>query len=61
MTNDDKRQFWTRREVAEHLRLTERTVDALRKAGKLPCVRVANNSVRFTRDNVMALIQDRRA
>ena len=61
MMNDAERQIWTRKEVAEHLRLTERTIDAMRKSGKLPCFRVANNSVRFWRDDVMNLIQARRA
>jgi excisionase family DNA binding protein len=59
LANDDTRQIWTRREVAEYMRLTERTVDSLRKSGKLPCFRVANNSVRFDRDDVMALISRR--
>ncbi|MGA8613260.1 MAG: hypothetical protein WB760_16470 [Xanthobacteraceae bacterium] len=43
------------------MRLTERSIDALRKSGRLPCIRVANNSVRFERDDVMALISARRA
>ena len=60
MINDDQR-LWTRKEVAEYMRLTERTVDTLRKSGKLPYFRVANNSVRFERDDVMALISQRRA
>jgi excisionase family DNA binding protein len=61
MTPDDKRQLWTRKEVSEYLRLTERTVDTLRKQGKLPAVDVANSSVRFKLDDVMALVRERRA
>jgi excisionase family DNA binding protein len=59
MTNDDTRQVRTRKEVAEYMRLTERTADSLRKSGKLPHFRVANNSVRFDRSDVMALISRR--
>jgi excisionase family DNA binding protein len=57
---DDSRPIWTRREVSEYLRLTERTVDKLRVAGKLPAFRVAGNSVRFKRDDVLALVAQRR-
>jgi excisionase family DNA binding protein len=59
--NDNGREFWTRREIADYLRLTERTVDAFRKRGLLQPVRVGSNSVRFRRDDVMALVAERRA
>jgi hypothetical protein len=36
MTATDERRLWTRREISEHLRVTERYVDMMRKAGKLP-------------------------
>jgi excisionase family DNA binding protein len=48
----------SRKEVSELLRLTERSVDAMRKAGKLPHFRIGA-SVRFERDDVLALIPRR--
>ena len=60
MTNDNDRQFWTRREISEYLRLSEKTVDNLRRRGLLHPVRVAGNSVRFRREEVVALIAERR-
>jgi excisionase family DNA binding protein len=59
LNNDDTRQVWTRKEISEYLRLTERTVDNVRKRGQLPSFRIANNSVRFDREDVMALITRR--
>ena len=60
--NEDSRRFWTRREVAEYLRLTERSIDRLRKLGQLRDVGVGvGRSVRFERDDVMKLIDARRA
>jgi excisionase family DNA binding protein len=50
----------SRKETAELLRLTERSIDKLRVAGKLPHFRIGG-SVRFHRDDVLALIQARRA
>ena len=48
----------SRKETAELLRLTERTVDAMRKAGRLPHFRIGT-SVRFHRDDVLALLPRR--
>ena len=48
----------SRKETSELLRLTERTVDATRKSGKLPHFRVGS-SVRFYREDVLALIPRR--
>jgi excisionase family DNA binding protein len=60
--NEDSRRFWTRREVAEYLRLTERSIDRLRKLGQLRDVGVGvGRSVRFERDDVMKLIDARQA
>jgi excisionase family DNA binding protein len=61
MTINDAQKYWTRREVAEYLRLTERTVDSLRKRGALRDVNVSGRSVRFKRDDVLALIAERRS
>lgn len=58
--HDNGREFWTRREIADYLRLTERTIDAFRKRGLLQPVRVAGSSVRFRRDDVLKLIAERR-
>ena len=60
MTNDEQ-PLWTRKEVAEYLRLTERSVDMLRQNGKLAWRRVANNSIRFDRADVMKLVSERNA
>lgn len=59
MTVSDERRLWTRREISEHLRVTERTVDAYRKAGRLPRIRLGNG-VRFRGADVAALIADPR-
>ena len=48
----------SRKETAEILRLTERSIDAMRKTGKLPHFRIGA-SVRFHRDDVLALIPRR--
>jgi excisionase family DNA binding protein len=59
MTASDERRLWTRREISEHLRVTERYIDMLRKAGRLPCIRLGNG-VRFRGADVAALIEDPR-
>jgi excisionase family DNA binding protein len=62
MMSEDSRRFWTRKEVADYLRLTERSIDRLRKLGQLRDVGVgAGRSVRFERDDVMKLIDARRS
>ena len=50
----------SRKETAELLRLTERTVDAMRKAGRLPHFRIGG-SVRFHRADVLALLPQGRS
>ena len=60
MTFTDNQRMWTRREVAQYLGLTERTVDSLRKRGRLPDVSVVGRSVRFRGADVMRLISDQR-
>ena len=59
MTATDERRLWTRREVSEHLRVTERYVDMMRKAGKLPHIKLGNG-VRFRGEDVAALIAEPR-
>ena len=59
MTASDERRLWTRKEVCEHLRVTEKTVDNFRRAGRLPCIRLGNG-VRFRGADVAALIADPR-
>jgi excisionase family DNA binding protein len=62
MMNEDSRRLWTRKEVADYLRLTERSIDRLRKLGQLRDVGVGvGRSVRFERDDVMKLIDARRS
>lgn len=58
MTLDSLPPILSRKECSEILRLTERTVDAMRKSGKLPHFRIGG-SVRFHRDDVLALIPRR--
>jgi excisionase family DNA binding protein len=48
----------SKKECAELLRLTERSIDAMRQAGKLPSFRIGA-SVRFHREHVLALIPRR--
>jgi excisionase family DNA binding protein len=56
ITTSDQRRIWTRKEIAEFLSVSERTVDKLREAGKLPCKYLGRN-VRFDRDDVLALLR----
>lgn len=61
MTFTDSQRLWTRREAAQYLGLTERTVDMLRKRGRLPDMNVVGRSVRFRGADVMRLINEKRA
>jgi excisionase family DNA binding protein len=58
MTLDSLPPILSRKECSEILRLTERTVDAMRKSGKLPHFRIGG-SVRFYREDVLAPIPRR--
>jgi excisionase family DNA binding protein len=60
MTHDNGRDFWTRKEIADYLRLTEKTIDNFRRRGLLPAHCLAGRSVRFKRDDVLALVATRR-
>jgi excisionase family DNA binding protein len=46
----------TRREVSETLRVTERQVDRLTRAGKLKSLKLGGTAVRFWHSAVMALL-----
>ena len=46
----------TKREAADALRCSERQIDRLRVAGRLPAFRV-NSGVKFKRGDVLALIE----
>jgi excisionase family DNA binding protein len=61
MTFTDNQRMWTRREAAQYLGLTERTIDMLRKRGRLPDVNVVGRSVRFRGADVMRLIVEPRS
>ena len=50
-----ERRYATRRETADMLRVTERTVDRLARAGRLKTHRIGR-SVRFLVSNVEALV-----
>ena len=56
ITTSDQRRLWTRKEIAEYLSVSERTVDKLREAGKLPA-KYLGRHVRFDRDDVLALLR----
>ena len=58
-TLDSLPPILSRKETAELLRLTERSIDAMRKSGKLPHFRIGG-SVRFQREAVLALLPPRR-
>jgi len=59
MTFNDADRLWTRREASQYLNLTERTIDSLRKRGRLPEIGVAGRSVRFRGADVMRLVNKR--
>jgi len=61
LTINDRQQWWTRREAAEFLRLSERSIDRYARTGLLTPVRIAGTSVRFPREEVMRLIDARRS
>lgn len=44
----------TSEEVAERLNIPERTLDLLRKQGKLPFVKLTNKTIRYNWDRVEA-------
>jgi excisionase family DNA binding protein len=48
-------KIFTRREAAEFLRVTERQIDRLKRAGKLKSFRVGGTAVRFWRADLEAL------
>jgi excisionase family DNA binding protein len=50
-------KLYTKKEVAELLSLTTRTIENLMKSGELPFVKVANR-VRFKESDIKALIGD---
>jgi excisionase family DNA binding protein len=49
------RRIFTRREAAEFLRLTERQVDRLTRAGKLKSFKLGGTAVRFWQADLEAL------
>jgi excisionase family DNA binding protein len=51
------RPLLRRREAAELLGVSARTVDRLAEAGALPRVRVGERSVRFRAEDVIALVE----
>jgi excisionase family DNA binding protein len=48
--------FLTRREVAERLKISERHLDSMVKAGRVPCVRFGR-AVRFYWNDVVATLR----
>jgi len=48
-----------RREVAQVLGISERTVQDMMKRGDLPVVRLANRTVRFPREAIVAFVEAR--
>jgi excisionase family DNA binding protein len=48
-------RIWTRAEVADFLKIPERSVDRIRADGRLPCLRLGRR-VRFIDSDVRALL-----
>lgn len=59
MTDYDKRLL-IYDDVAELLRVSERTVRSMVRRGDLPCVRIGRGSVRFDPADIRAFIEKRR-
>ena len=59
--NAAPQELLTRKEAAEFLRLDVRTIDLYRQRGALPAQRLVGRSVRFKRDDILALVSERRA
>ena len=55
MIMNDEGRLWSRREIAEHHRWSEKTVDNYRRRGLLKPIRIGKRSIRFADKNVAAL------
>jgi excisionase family DNA binding protein len=53
--------IWTRAQAAEFLKTSERTIDRLRAAGRLPAQSFGSRGVRFLASDVAAVLVERRA
>jgi excisionase family DNA binding protein len=60
LTKQAARLVWTKRETADFLKVTERTVDRLRASGRLPAQTLGARGVRFLAADVAALLADPR-
>jgi len=49
-------EFCTKNEIATYLKITERTIDRLRKKG-LPCIKIRSKIVRFDKDDVLGWLK----
>lgn len=45
-------EFCTKKEIAVYLKVTERTIDRLRKNG-LPCIKIHNKILRFDKEDIL--------
>jgi excisionase family DNA binding protein len=61
LTKQAARLVWTKREAADFLKVTERTIDRLRAAGRLPAQTLGARGVRFLASDVAAVLVERRA
>lgn len=57
MNDAPPREFLTRKEAGELLRLDVKTIDRYRQRGALPAQRLIGRSVRFRRDDVLKLVR----
>lgn len=53
-------ELMTRKEAAEHLRVSLRTFDALVAEGRIPKYRVSKQLVRFRREDLDSYVEDNR-
>jgi Helix-turn-helix domain len=57
MTNEKVDEWLTGKEAASHLRLTVRSIENHRAAGRLPFMKTETGSVRYRRQHVEALLK----
>jgi excisionase family DNA binding protein len=59
-TISENNPLFTRREAAEHLRVSRDTLDRIRKSGDLKTIQISKRRVCFLKSDLDALLQNRR-
>lgn len=57
--HDGNDRFATKKEIADFLRVTERTVESYMRTGVIPFVRMGSHSVRFLKTEIVAALREK--